>query len=99
MPDGLSIMLYNRIDERKPFQKECILANQFGLIKTLSIDFSKIGLGVGTNKTVPFKNGCVLAIFIPSMDKLFQAKLIWTKKDVENNATRLGLKLSSGLHL
>lgn len=90
-------MLHKRIDERKPFQKECILASQFASINMLTVDMSKVGLGLGTNKTVPFKNGCVLAVSIPSMDKFFQAKLIWTKKDVENNATRLGLKLSASL--
>ncbi len=82
-------MLHKRIDERKSFQKECILSDKFNLIKTQTVDISKIGLGVETNKTVPFNNGSKLTVFIPNVRDFVQAKLIWTKKDVENNATRL----------
>ncbi len=91
-------MLHKRINARLPLQKECILINPFGSIETQTADISKMGLGVKTDRTSPFRNGCELAVFIPITDKLYNAKLIWTKKDVENNATRLGLKLSTGLH-
>ncbi len=80
----------NRIEERRPFQKECILVNQFGLIEMQTVDRSKMGLGLKIDSTLPFKNGCELAVFIPGMD-LPQGKLIWTKKDF-NNTIRLGLK-------
>jgi hypothetical protein len=80
----------NRTDKRIPFQKECILVNQFGLIETQAVDMSKIGLGLRTNSTLPFKNGGELAVFILGKD-LPPAKLMWTKKDF-NNTTRLGLK-------
>ncbi len=92
----LQDMLHKRIDERIPFQKECILVNQFGLIETQTVDRSKIGLGVKTNSTLPleFKNGCELAVFIQGED-LPPAELMWTKKD--NNMTRLGLKFSTSI--
>jgi hypothetical protein len=54
---------------------------------------SKTGLGVKTDKKLPIKlkNGCELMAFIQSMNKVYHAKLMWTKKDL-NNRTRLGLK-------
>jgi hypothetical protein len=87
---GNVISLNNRTDKRLPLQKECILGNQFGLIETQTVDMSKMGLGVKADRTLPFKNGCELTIFISGMN-LPQAKLMWTKKDF-NNTTRLGLK-------
>jgi hypothetical protein len=81
----------NRTDKRLPLQKECILANRSGSIETQTIDMSKIGLGVKTDRTLPFKKGCELAVVIPSMGKSSLAELMWTKKDF-NNTTRLGLK-------
>ena len=83
----------NRTDKRRPWQKECILVNQFGLIEAQIINLSKMGLGVKTDRTLPikFKNDCELAVFIPSQ-KLSQAKLMWAKKGI-NNTTKLGLKL------
>ena len=81
----------NRVDKRLPLQKECILVNQFGLLETQTVDISKMGLGVKTDRTLPFISGCELGVFIPSMDNPPQAKLMWTKKDF-NNTTRLGLK-------
>ncbi len=85
-----------RIEERLPSQHECILGNSFGLIETQTIDMSKIGLGVKIDRTLPFKlkNGCELMVFIQSMGMLYQAKLMWTKKDF-NNIARLGLKFLS----
>jgi len=81
----------NRTEERLPLQKECILANRSGAIETQIVDMSKIGLGVKTDTILPFKNGCELAVVIPSMDKSSLAELMWTKKDF-NNTIRLGLK-------
>ena len=85
----------NRTDKRIPFQKECILVNEIDLIEAETVDMSKMGLGVKTDRTLPlkFKNDCDLAVFIPSQ-KLSHAKLMWTKKDF-NNTTRLGLKFST----
>ena len=83
----------NRTDKRIPLQKECILGDQFSWIETQTIDVSKNGIGVKTDKTLPFKNGCELTVFILSME-LPQAKLMWTKKDF-NNTTKLGLKFST----
>ena len=82
---------YNRTEERLPFQKECTLANRSGSIETQTVDMSEIGLRVKTDRTLPFKNGCELAVVIPSMDITFLAELMWTKKDF-NNTTSLGLK-------
>ena len=79
----------NRTEERIPWQKECILFNGFGLIATQTVNMSKIGLGVKTDKTLPFKNGCELTVYIP-FQNFSRAKLMWTKED--NNTTRLGLK-------
>jgi hypothetical protein len=83
---------YNRTEERLPFQKECTLANRSGSIETQTVDMSEIGLRVKTDRTLPFKIGSELAVFIPSMDITFLAELMWTKKD-SDNATKLGLKL------
>ena len=85
----------NRTNKRIPLQKECIMGNRFGLIETQTVDMSKIGLGAKTDRTLPFKNGCELTIFILSMN-LPQAKLMWTKKD-SNNTTKLGLKFLPAL--
>ena len=71
-------------------QKECVLFNQFGGIETLTVDISRMGLGVKTYRTLPFKNGCELTAFISSFE-LPKTELMWTKKD-SNNTTRLGLK-------
>ena len=79
-----------RAAKRLPWQKECILFNQFGLIKGQTFYMSRKGLRVKTDSTLPFKNGCKLTVLISGME-LPQAKLIWTKKG-SNNETRLGLK-------
>ncbi len=86
--------LNNRTEERLPLQKKCTLVNSFGFIETQTIDMSKIGLGVKTVKTLPLKlkNGCELMVFIQSMDKLYHAELMWTRKGF-NNTTRLGLNI------
>ena len=83
----------NRVDKRLPLQKRCILGDQRGWIGTHTVDMSIRGLGLKTNNTLPlrFKNGCELAVVIPSMAKFPQAELMWTEKDI-NNTTRLGLK-------
>ena len=80
----------NRTEDRRSLQKECVLANQFDLIKAETVDISKAGLGVKTDRTFQFENGCELAVSIPSIG-FPKAKLMWTKKDF-NNTTRLGLK-------
>ena len=80
----------NRTEERRPLQKECILVNQFDLIETQTVDISLMGLGVETDKTLPFEYDCKLTVFI-SGKCLPPAKLKWTMKDI-NNTTRLGLK-------
>ncbi len=84
----------NRADKRNNhrmgIQEKCVLLNGFGLIVTQTVNMSKIGLGVKTDKILPFKNGCELAVFIPNQN-ISYAKLMWTKKDF-NNTTRLGLK-------
>ncbi len=82
---------YNRTDDRLLLQKECILANRSGSIETQTVDMSEIVLRVKTDRILPFKIGCELAVVIPSMDITFLAELMWTKKD--KNTTRLGLKL------
>ena len=81
-----------RTDKRIPLQKECILFNDFGLIKGQTVDTSTMGFGVKTDSTLPFdfKNGCEVTVIV-SGENFPQAKLIWTKKDF-NNTTRLGLK-------
>ncbi len=80
----------NRTEKRLYLQKENILFAQFGLIQAEVVDMSKMGLGVTTDRTTPFKNGCNLTVFISGI-KLPQAKLMWTKKDF-NHKTKLGLK-------
>ncbi len=92
MSDGISFNLSRSDGNRMGKYEKCFISDKFNSIEAHTVDISEIGLGVETNKTVSFKNGCELAVSIPSMNKLFQVKLIWTKKDVENNATRLGLK-------
>ncbi len=86
----------NRTDKRLPLQKKCILLNQFGLLETQTVDISKMGLGVKTDSTLPFKNGCELTVFLPSLDNFPPAKLMWTKEDF-NNTTKLGLKFSTSI--
>ena len=78
----------NRTEKRLYLQKECVLLNGFGLIVTQTVNMSKIGLGVKTDKILPFKNGCELTVYVP-FQKFSRAKVMWTKKD---NTTRLGLK-------
>ncbi len=82
--------LDKRINPRVGIQEKCILSNQSESIETQTINISIMGLGVKTDKALPFKNGCDLAVVNSGME-LPQAKLIWTKKD-SNNTTRLGLK-------
>ena len=82
----------NRTKERLPFQKECILGDQYSWIETQIFDISKMGIGVKTDSPLPFKNGCELVVFSFNMD-LPQAKLVWTKKYF-NKTTRLGLKFN-----
>ena len=84
----------NRTEERLPSQKKCRLVNELGTIEAQTVDISKMGLGVKTDKTLPFKfkNGsCELAVFIQSMGDLPKAKIMWVKKDFDNKV-RLGLK-------
>jgi hypothetical protein len=84
----------NRADKRLPLQKECTLVNQFGFIVAQTVDRSKNGLGLKTDRTLPFKNGCELTVFMSRM-KLPQAKIMWIKKDFKNTI-RLGLKFLPG---
>jgi len=86
----------NRTEVRLPLQNECILYNRFGFIKTQTADLSKMGLGVETDTTLPFKDDCELTAVIPGVGIFPQAQLMWTKKDF-NNMTRLGLKLSTSI--
>ena len=79
-----------------PLQKECILLNPFGSLEAQTVDMSKMGLGVKTDRTLPFINVFELGVFIPGMHNPPQAELMWTKKDI-NNTTRLGLKLYTSL--
>jgi len=84
----------NRTEERRPLRKECIIeciiGNQFSWIEAQTVDISRMGLRIKTDRTLPFKNGCELSILIQRMEPP-QGKLMWTKKDF-NNSTRLGLK-------
>jgi len=88
------MFLNNRTKERLPLQKKCALVDSLGYIETQTIDMSKIGLGVKTDKKLPIKLkiGCELMVFIESMDKLYMAELIWAKKDF-NKTTRFGLNI------
>ena len=86
----------NKTDKKMPLQKECILVNRFGSIEAQIVDVSIMGLGVKTDKTLPFKSGSGLDVFISGMPKFPQAKLMWTKKD-SNNTTRLGLNFSTSV--
>jgi len=79
-----------RINHRTGTQEKCILANCSVSIETKTVDMSIMGLGVKTDITLPFKNGCELIVFKSGME-LPPAILIWTKKAF-NNTTRLGLK-------
>jgi len=85
----------DRTDKRLPWQKKCLLVNELGLIEAQTVDKSKMGLGIKTDRTLPLKitNGGGLTVFISGM-KLPQAELMWEKKDF-NNTTRLGLKFST----
>ncbi len=83
----------NRTEKRMPLQKECIAVSRFCFIEMKIVDKSKMGLGLKTDKELPFKIGCTIDTLISDME-LPQAKLVWTKKDF-NNITRLGLKFLS----
>ena len=80
----------NRTEKRKSWRKECLLVNELGLVETQTVDRSKMGLGLKADRTLPFKIGCELEVFIPSMDNFHHAKIMWTKKDFDS--TRVGLK-------
>lgn len=86
-----------RIHARKFFQKECLLSNGFNLLEAQTVDISKMGLCAETNKTMPYKNGSELSIFIPYLRNFGWGKLVWTKKN-SNNTTRLGFKISTNFH-
>ena len=90
MPMNSNNRTDKRINHRMDIPGKCILANHSDSIGTQLVDISIIGLGVKTDRTLPFKNGCALDVVIPSQ-KLSQAKLMWAKKG-SNNTTRLGLK-------
>jgi flagellar biosynthesis protein FlhG len=101
-----------RLIARLPFKKDCSLSNDgFGIINCRAFDISKRGLGVLFDNKLPFKN-CFGALPYENMpfkvgDELFahsnsmkwivRAKVRWIKKDVERNATRVGLKFSPTL--
>jgi len=101
-----------RVIARLPFNKNCCLSNNgFGIINCKAFDISKQGLGVFFDDTVPLKN-CFGALPYETMpfnvgDELFahsnsmkwivSAKVRWINKNVERNATRVGLKFSSTL--
>ena len=81
-----------RTEERLPLQKECLLVNRSDSLEAQTVDMSKMGLGVKTDRTLPFKIGSELTVAVPSMgNHTAKAQLIWAKKD-SNNMTRLGLK-------
>ncbi len=82
--------LDKRINPRVGIQEKCILSNQSESIETQTIDISIMGLGVKTDKTLPFKNGCKLTVLTSDVE-FTQVELMWTKKD-SNNKTILGLK-------
>ncbi len=86
-----------RTEIRLPLQKECLLVNHSESIEAQVVDMSIMGIGVKTDRTLPFnfKNGCKLTISIPGME-LPQVELMWTKKDV-SNTTRLGLNFSASI--
>ena len=86
-----------RIDHRMGMQEKCILTNRSDPIEAQTVDMSIWGLGVKTERTLLFKIGCELDVFVPTMcNHPTKAKLIWAKKDF-NNTTRLVLKLYASL--
>ncbi len=85
-----------RTDVRLRFYHECFIQNKFVDIKSQTVDVSKIGVGVLViNGTSPFKKGD--KVLVNCRQRFSLAQVRWTKRDVNNNTTRMGLKLSTGL--
>ena len=85
-----------RTTKRLPWQKECILFNQSGLIKTETVDISLKGLGVKTESALPvnFINGCKLTALVSGVE-FTETEIIWTNKK-SNYTTGIGLKFQLG---
>ena len=67
------------------------------MIKCKTVDVSSMGVGVLINGTIPFQNGDILPVDIKSLLHRSLANIQWTKQDVNINATRVGLKVSTSL--
>ena len=86
-----------RINHRMGVQGNCILSNSSDAIETQTVDMSMWELVVKTDRTLPYKIGYELDVIIPTMgNHPTKAKLIWTKKDF-NNETSVGLKLYTSI--
>jgi hypothetical protein len=83
-------------DRRRRVQEECTLSDGLSVINCQTTDTSKWGLGVLiTYEDVQIKEGDVLSVCVKNVSWTARARVIWIKKDVKKNATRLGLELFS----
>ena len=93
----MDVQSCRRIDHRKSIEKDCTLGNRSDSIEAQAVDVSIRGLGVKTDRTLPFKIGDELDICVSDLRNYSgKAKVMWIKK-VFNNATRLGLKLYTSI--
>ena len=88
-------MLNIRSEVRYPFEKECsLVTKEYGVIKAMTIDVAKWGLGIRINNDALFKKGDSLFLSIGCMPYSSEAEVQWVKKGDK----RLGLKLVSCLY-
>ncbi len=85
-----------RLECRKPIQKECVLANGFGMITVSAVDISEKGLGLVINGKVPFKKSDKL---IASLDiRASWCHVMWVKA-LNETTFKVGLKFfQASLH-
>ena len=91
-------MTNKRMERRQPFHQECFLSNGFGKIQTQTVDVSKMGVGLLIIGSLPFETGDQMSVDINSIEFCSKVSVQWTRKDVKNKATRVGLKLFSSLY-
>ncbi len=93
----MDVQSCRRIDHRKSIEKDCTLGNRSDSIEAQTVDMSIRGLGIKTDRTLPFKIGDELDVCVSDQRNYSgKAKVMWIRK-VFNNVTRLGLKLYTSI--
>jgi hypothetical protein len=85
------MVVNNRVSIRLPYKEECALS---GVVFSQTADMSEGGFSVRVNGAkLPIMIGDKLSIYVKRMQFRSMAEVRWTKRDVKNKATKIGLKL------